>query len=79
MESQPVSNNFDILITEISNFVSSMENYFTERFKDLHIHSPMFNYILQPDIKESYKIDEKYFKFLTSDFLELEIIEFNNS
>ena len=39
----------------------------------------MFKYILQPDIKDSYKIDKKYLEFLNIECIDLELTEFNNS
>ena len=56
-----------------------MQRYFKERFSDLQKYSPMFKFILQPDIKDSFKIDKGYFKFLNIDNFELELSEFNSS
>ena len=49
------------------------------RFNDLRKHSTIFKYILQSDIKDSYKIDKTYFAFLNIDYIDIEQIEFSNS
>lgn len=53
----------DIIIIDILDYISTLQNYFTEIFRDLQKHSFMFRYIFQPDIKKSYEIDRNYFTF----------------
>lgn len=65
--------------TEIMDYLSTLHKHITITFSNLQKHSPMFTYIFQPDIKESYKIDISYFKFLNTEYLDLKLIEFINS
>jgi hypothetical protein len=74
-----LSNQFEVNVDELQEYIEALKAEFDKRSKDFHIHGSLFSYLIKPDIIDLETTQLELFSWMDIDDFEMQQIDFRSS